>query len=183
MMKNWTWIIPAGLVAYWLFKPENHNSNVTVPALPSSGNSPEATPQFAMPADNATIRNDGQGKGHFGASRGSRVHNGLDLLVKENQVIMSPIDGYVKRMAFPYDDDHRWQGVEIIGSGQHAQYAVKIFYFIPYKIGWTVKAGQHIGKAQAISKKYSPAMKDHIHIEVRKGNQLLDPAPFFNLYA
>ena len=56
----------------------------------------------------------------------------------------------------------------------------KFFYVIPtLLIGQTVAQGKIIATAQAISKKYGSAMKDHIHVEVRKNNNLLDPAKFF----
>lgn len=38
-----------------------------------------------------------------------------------------------------------------------------------------------VGKAQAISKKYSRAMTDHLHVEVRYKGQLIDPTSLFKL--
>ena len=48
-------------------------------------------------------------------------------------------------------------------------------------MGEFVYPNEIIGKSQAISKKYSPAMRDHLHVEVRYKGQLVDPASLFNL--
>lgn len=130
------------------------------------------------------MRNDSKGDGHFGASRGRRTHNGLDLIVVPGSAVYCPIEGYMKRVAFPYGAGKRnkkWLGCAIEGMGLYRGYEVKIFYMDPFLMGEDVYPNDIIGKAQAISKKYSSQMIDHLHVEVRYKGQLIDPASLFNL--
>lgn len=121
------------------------------------------------------------GLGHFGAPRGSRKHAGVDFVVTPGQPVMSPIEGVITRVTIPYASDSRWKGFEISGSGRHEGYTIKIFYMNPDTrlLYQSVRPGDVIGTAQDISLKYAPAMKPHIHLEVRQGGSLLDPLPFF----
>jgi murein DD-endopeptidase MepM/ murein hydrolase activator NlpD len=130
------------------------------------------------------MRNDSKGDGHFGASRGRRTHNGLDLIVVPGSAVYCPIEGYMKRVAFPYGAGRRnkkWLGCAIEGMGLYRGYEVKIFYMDPFLMGEYVYPNDIIGKAQAISKKYSSRMIDHLHVEVRYKGQLIDPASLFKV--
>ncbi len=130
------------------------------------------------------MRNDTRGDGHFGASRGRRVHNGLDIVTSPGSAVYCPIEGIMKRMAYPYGMSRRnvkWTGCVVDGVGIYRGYEVKIFYMQPFLMGEFVYPNEIIGKSQAISKKYSPAMTDHLHVEVRYKGQLVDPASLFNL--
>ena len=146
---------------------------------------PHITPTFfpiVQPAQK--MRNDTRGDGHFGASRGRRIHNGLDIITTANSAVYCPIEGIMKRMAYPYGMSRRnvqWTGCVIDGVGAYRGYEVKIFYMQPFLIGEFVYPNDIIGKSQAISKKYSPAMIDHLHIEIRYKGQLVDPASLFDL--
>lgn len=120
---------------------------------------------------------DAHGCGHFGASRGNRKHNGVDVLTNEGDLILSPIRGLVTRYAVPYANDPTYKGIEI----QNEKYTIKIFYIVPtIAVGTKVDAGMVIGKAQNIAKRYSAGMQNHVHIEVYdyKGN-LLNPEKLF----
>lgn len=136
---------------------------------------------FAKIVDNQTIRNcDPFGCGSFGASRGSRSHNGIDVVATPNQVVKSPISGEVTRFPFPYGSDLSYTGIEIINS----THKVKMFYVSPTaKIGTNVIAGQPVATAQNISAKYSASMTNHVHLEVYKKNNntwvLIDPTNLF----
>lgn len=133
---------------------------------------------------NQRMRNDSRGDGHFGASRGRRTHNGLDIVVTPGSGVYCPIEGYMKRVAYPYGQGRRnkkWLGCAIEGTGLYRGYEVKIFYMDPFLLGEYVYPNDIIGKAQAISKKYSSSMIDHLHIEVRYKGQLIDPATLFNV--
>ena len=110
------------------------------------------------------------GCGAFGSGRIGHIHAGLDLEVKENESIYSPIDGEVIRFPFPYGDDLRYKGILI----KNKEYEVKIFYLNPtIKAGTKVKQGDVIGKAQNVAKKYSNPMTNHIHLEVRNNKGVL----------
>lgn len=125
------------------------------------------------------IRSDSKGGGHFGASRGTRDHFGLDFVVTPGEAIFSPISGQVTRYSAPYDNDARYSGLVI----QNDAYLIKLFYVAPsVKPGTQVSRGQRIGVAQKISTKYGSAMIDHVHVEVWPGGKgPVDPAPFFGV--
>lgn len=122
----------------------------------------------------------GWGCGSFGASRGTRKHNGLDIITTPGQTIYSPISGKVTRFPYPYSGDFNYTGIEIVNS----TYKVKIFYVKPKVVlDAQVKQGQEIATAQNISAKYSPQMTNHAHIEVYKKQDnnwiLIDPTKLF----
>ncbi len=122
---------------------------------------------------------DPKGCGHFGASRGSGKHKGLDIKLAKGQEVFSPIDGIVKRLAFPYGDDYSWKGVLLLGTGHFKGVSVKIFYLEPsVSKGQTIRKGDPIGKAQDIGERY-PGATPHIHLELRLAGILVDPEPYF----
>lgn len=128
------------------------------------------------------IRNDGYGKGYFGASRdsGKRLHNGIDLVVTPGESILSPITGKILQYSYPYPGE-KYSGVHI----QNDEYLVKMWYLSPVlvKPGQQVMQGQAIGTAQKISTKYGSGMIDHVHVEVWPNGvgRSIDPAPLFGL--
>jgi murein DD-endopeptidase MepM/ murein hydrolase activator NlpD len=121
---------------------------------------------------------DPDGCGYFGASRGSRLHQGLDIIITEGQEIMSPINGEVVRFAFPYED-RSYAGLAI----QNEDYFIKIFYMAPtVQPGTSIRKGQVIGLAQNVQRKFGPEMTPHVHIEVwdkKKMSVAIDPAKLF----
>jgi murein DD-endopeptidase MepM/ murein hydrolase activator NlpD len=161
------------------------NSNPIVHADDSGPTTAWTTPgrsdeKLTAPVVPLSIRNDSIGGGYYGAKRGDDSHKGVDFEVTEGQPIFSPIDGFVKRKSHPYPKDLQWNGVLILGdeviNGIGIKIDMKIFYMTPLSniVGSYVKKGQKIGEAQAISKKYSAAMKNHIHIEAfdKKGKHI-----------
>lgn len=130
------------------------------------------------------LRNDPIGKGFFGAPRGDRKHQGIDLLANPGQQVHTPIPGTVVRYAAPYEGDGRFGGVLIQGSDEYAAYQVKIFYIKPsVKPGQILGMGSVVGQLQAISLKYGPNTLDHVHVEIRKDGQLVDPATLLSVTA
>lgn len=139
---------------------------------------------YPVTAPSQRIRNDARGDGYFGASRGRRIHNGLDIIVTPGSAVYAPIEGVVFRKAFPYGTrgkNKNWEGVLIVGMNEYEGYEVKIFYMRPFLIGDYIFPGEIVGVAQDISKRYSPSMIDHLHVEVRRNGILIDPAKLFNL--
>ena len=130
---------------------------------------------------NQTLRGcDAHGCGHFGALRdnGSRSHNGLDIKVQVGEGVYSPINGKVVRYAYPYSDDKTIMGLAL----QNLNYFIKIYYFKPeVKPGDFVVAGQRIGKADDIGRRY-PGIVPHLHFEAwdrTKTNVAVDPTRLF----
>jgi len=103
--------------------------------------------------------------------RAGRKHNGIDLLCEPGQPIMSPVDGKISRIARPYADDTHFSGVVIDAH----RISIKMFYIEVDKsrIGQSVKAGDIIGRAQDISKKYGGGMLPHIHLQIDRCDPLL----------
>lgn len=133
--------------------------------------------QLVNPIKNGKIRKpDKWGNGNFGAPRGSRKHNGIDIVAINRQDVLSPVNGKVIRKSFPYAKDLSYTGVLIEGTGNHAGISVKIFYMTPLAsvMGSNVSAGDKIGAAQALTRKY-PGITNHIHLEVRKNNLIVNP--------
>jgi hypothetical protein len=111
------------------------------------------------------VRMDEAGSGRFRAMRGERLHRGVDFLCTPGQKIVSPINGRIIRIAYPYSGDRNYKGV-VIGDGN---FQVKMFYLDPYRdlIGRVVLAGKEIGIAQDISQRYEgTGMEPHIHCQL-----------------
>lgn len=130
------------------------------------------------------VRVDIQGSGYFGDPRGGRDHQGVDFLCHEGQSVFSPINGTLQRIAYPYADDAQWKGCVIQGEGDDEGLEVKMFYMVPTNpIPRQVRRGEVIGHCQAISKRYTPEMNDHLHVEIREEGTLIDPLPLFTSQA
>lgn len=110
--------------------------------------------------------NDPFGSGAFGASRGSRKHQGTDIAVKPDQNIYSPFAGTITKYGYPYNGDLEYRYVEITGD----TYKCRIMYMEldpAFEVGDFVPAQQFLGLAQNISKKYGSKMINHVHFELR----------------
>lgn len=126
------------------------------------------------------LRKDSLGSGWFAASRsgGKRKHNGMDFVCEKGEPVLSPIDGKVTRGTQVYKDDKVYRGIVIQGSNG---YEVKIFYMtMTVAPGESIQKGQVIGVCQAISEKYSPKMKNHLHLELRIDGKLKNPAYYID---
>lgn len=88
--------------------------------------------KLSNPILNGTIRkSDKWGQGHYGASRGSRSHNGIDIVAQLGTPVLSPIEGKVIRITYPYASDLTFTGLLLQGTGAHQGIEVKIFYMKP----------------------------------------------------
>ena len=117
---------------------------------------------------------DGHGCGHFGASRGSRTHNGIDLNVPPKTVVYSPIAGTVTKLGHCYADDLSFRYVEISDHG----YAFRVFYVSPLvKEGQKVSKRSIIGEAQDLRPRYQ-GITPHVHLEIKNADgEFIDPTP------
>lgn len=129
----------------------------------------------ALTANQQFRKADNWGSGAFGASRGTRKHAGIDIVVYPGQAINAPVSGIIKRIAYPYEDDTDYKGF-VLTAGD---YEIKIFYAnLTVPIGTKVTAGMKIAEAQNIAAKYS-GMTNHVHFEVRKNGVLINPTNLF----
>jgi murein DD-endopeptidase MepM/ murein hydrolase activator NlpD len=112
---------------------------------------------------------DGYGSGAYGASRGDRTHNGIDFQAPCGAAILSPVDGTVTRLGYPYSDDLSYRYVEIL---TRAGLKHRIFYIDPIvQLGDKIAAGDPIGRVQDVAGRYDRhLMKNHIHYELKTGN-------------
>jgi murein DD-endopeptidase MepM/ murein hydrolase activator NlpD len=122
------------------------------------------------PTGNWNVRNDGAGQGSFGAPRGNRQHNGVDLLCAPGQVILSPISGQIVREAYPYAGDLKWSGCLIVGDRMEVKmFYMRLYHHLRKHFPESVYAGQPIGTAQDITNRYPDEedMLPHIHLELK----------------
>lgn len=124
-------------------------------------------------------RADDFGSGFFMAKRGKKPHKGLDLIVIPGENVYAPISGKVTKIGYAYADDLSYRYVQIANS----KYRVRLFYVDACtEVGDFVTAGDNVGTAQDIAKRYTTAkktMKNHVHIEVYINGQLTDPQNYF----
>lgn len=123
------------------------------------------------------LRTDPLGSGEFGAGRGGRQHNGIDIEVRPGEVLRSPYNMYIDEKPIQvYKGTKDWTGVRGWLETPQGRLQVKYFYIIPNPevLGTNVLMGEEIGRAQDISKKYDERMHPHIHIEHWDINNPLD---------
>jgi len=116
---------------------------------------------------------DSWGSGAFGASRGDRKHNGVDLLCDAHTSIQSSISGKVTKVGYPYADDLSYRYVQVSKGG----YDYRIFYVSPsVNEGDVVDVGDLIGMSQDLEKRYE-GIPNHVHFEIKHGDEYIDPTP------
>lgn len=127
----------------------------------------------------STIRNDAAGSGHFGAPRGSRKHNGIDILAEPGLLLLSPVAGKVTKLGYPYAGDMHYRYIEVT-SNKGLKH--RFFYVSPeILLKQIVVVGQLLGVVQDVKAKYPtlPAMRNHVHYEVMQlemdGYKYVDP--------
>ena len=115
---------------------------------------------------------DCHGQGHFGASRGSRKHKGVDYCATVGQDVKAIMDGKVTKVGYPYGDDLSYRYIEITNG----EYRIRQFYVKPgCKKGDKVAQRDIIGAAQCLDRRYE-GITEHVHIEIYKNGELVDPS-------
>lgn len=124
---------------------------------------------YSNPTGESIRGSDSYGSGHYGASRGRRVHDGVDYISTANQSVEAPLSGRVLRISRPYAsgiDANVLEGVEIEASDGtkcwvwYIQPAVNI-------VNKIVKAGTTIiGNAKTLSNRYKNGITDHVHVRI-----------------
>ncbi len=117
---------------------------------------------------------DGHGCGHYGASRGTRTHKGIDLNCKPLTIVYAPVAGTVTKVGYPYSDDLSYRYVEISDQG----YCFRVFYVEPLvEKGQKVSKSTIIGEAQDLRTRYS-GITNHVHFEIKNADgEYIDPTP------
>jgi murein DD-endopeptidase MepM/ murein hydrolase activator NlpD len=135
----------------------------------------------------STLRKaDDYGEGHFGASRGSRTHKGVDYAVEAGATVCSTVFGIVSKLGYPYSDDLSYRYIDIEDQqGFHHRY----FYVKPdCKVGDKIRIGDAIGTCQDSAPRYNKNGKtitNHVHYEVLKykdgKKDYQDPNKFYRI--
>jgi hypothetical protein len=117
---------------------------------------------------------DPKGCGHFGASRGSRKHVGVDMACAPGTDVGSPVRGVVTKLGWPYRGHPEVRYVEV----EAEEYLFRMFYVDPsVKVGDVVELNGVLGTSQALGHLY-PGITEHVHFEIKdKDGKYVDPTP------
>lgn len=115
---------------------------------------------------------DSEGCGHFGASRGSRTHKGIDYACYPETEIFPVVRGIVTKLGYPYADDLSFRYIQVTDEEERDW---RYFYVEPdVEVGDFVSPSNTIGTVQDLTSRY-PDITNHVHLEVRSGNEFLNP--------
>ena len=133
------------------------------------------------PLKNICLRGaDPTGNGWYGASRGSREHEGVDYIGQVGDDVFACETGKI-RVGQVYSNPAKahFKLIEIKGTRPEPDnYRVKQMYVKPEVItGDFVKEGDKIGTLQGVGDFYGDGMPNHCHISVWKNGLLTDPEP------
>ena len=126
---------------------------------------------------------DPTGNGWFGASRGTRTHKGVDIVVAPGEEIFAMISGKVTKLGYVYSNPKEakptMRFVEIESKIEGDHYRLWQMYVSPtVEKGDQVEQNQIIGKAQDIADYHnSDKMKNHVHVQLWRNGVLIDPEP------
>lgn len=125
-----------------------------------------------IPVELKKRKSDRWGKGHFGAPRGDRIHTGQDYLCPEQSQVLSPVDGIITKLGYPYSDDISFRYVRILTDKKEYH---DVFYVEPIlPIDHIIKKGDIIGFSQDLTKRY-PGIKNHVHYQIKVNGCYIDP--------
>ena len=128
---------------------------------------------------------DCHGSGAYGASRGSRKHNGIDItendgyLIAPNASVIAYEAGKVAYLGWPYgpndDKEGKYRLVEVTCGG----YRLRYFYVgLLVEVGDDIERGQTIGWSQDLDCVY-PGITQHVHFEVKNPEgKFIDPVAY-----
>lgn len=112
-----------------------------------------------------TIRQtDKYGSGWYRAPRGTRTHNGIDLVAMSGSGVVCPVEGTVTKLGYCYADDLSYRYVQITDDNH---YDWRFFYVSPsVMVDELIPSGSVIGAVQDIGTRYS-GITPHYHLEIK----------------
>ena len=124
---------------------------------------------------------DSYGSGHFGASRGSRTHHGIDFACWAGSTVCSTVKGEVTNLGYTYKDDLSFRYVQV--TDDNTGHMHRFFYVQPgVEKGDKVEIGQALGTVQDLLVRYPNGMTNHFHYEIMyledNKRKYLDPESF-----
>jgi len=117
------------------------------------------------------------GSGAYGASRGSRKHNGIDFACYPNTKIYPVKSGIVTKVGYPYGDDLSYRYIRVRDENG---YEMDYFYVEPNEnahVGRFVNQHDCIGLSQGLQRRYE-GITDHVHFQVKFEGVYADPEQF-----
>ncbi|KAM8889224.1 leukocyte cell-derived chemotaxin-2-like [Synchiropus picturatus] len=119
---------------------------------------------------------DSWGAGYYGARRGSRVHQGLDIECADGSEVIAPFDVTLAGRLTVYSNPSQEQthinmGINLRGQGL----CFKFFYVTPDRVSGTVRKGERIGTMLPMQSTY-PGITSHVHVQMCDKS---DPTPHF----
>uniref|UniRef100_A0A1A8FIA1 Leukocyte cell-derived chemotaxin 2 n=1 Tax=Nothobranchius korthausae TaxID=1143690 RepID=A0A1A8FIA1_9TELE len=124
--------------------------------------------------DNRRRTSDSWGQGHYGARRGSRTHQGLDIVCSDGSTVYAPFDVTLNGKVTVYNDKSKAainQGISMTGEGL----CFKLFYVRPDQTSGSVKKGERIGTMLPMQSVYS-GITSHVHVQMCDKS---DPTQYF----
>lgn len=120
---------------------------------------------------------DAYGSGAWMAPRGTRKHQGIDLVLNPGERLASPVAGQVTRLGYTYSDDLSYRYVEV----SVRSYRFRFFYLQPLvSVGDAVEVGDVLGIAQDLGTRYPNGITNHTHFEIRDAHGAhVDPTPLY----
>ncbi|KAK2891078.1 hypothetical protein Q8A67_013721 [Cirrhinus molitorella] len=111
---------------------------------------------------NSKRKCDKHGCGHYGASRGGRKHQGLDIVCADGATVYAPFDVKLIRRSVPYTNNNAINdGIMLTGEGL----CFKLFYVKPDRYYGTLRKGQRIGTMLPMQRVY-PHITSHVHVQM-----------------
>ena len=137
------------------------------------------------PVEKLVLRGeDPTGHGYYGAKRGTKKHQGLDIIATPGEDVFCPIDGVITKFGQVYETEitPKFKYIEITND----TYRVRLMYALQtpeVSINQRVFECDVIGKVQDVAGFWNPKMINHIHMQVWKHGLLTDAEPILLLSA
>ncbi|KAM7381010.1 hypothetical protein PAMA_012039 [Pampus argenteus] len=114
------------------------------------------------------------GQGHYGARRGGRDHQGLDIVCSDGSEVIAPFDVTLHGKLTVYSDPRKAvinSGINLRGAGL----CFKLFYVNPDRTSGSVRKGERIGTMLPMQSVY-PEITSHVHVQMCDRS---DPTGYF----
>ncbi|XP_062271113.1 leukocyte cell derived chemotaxin 2, tandem duplicate 1 [Scomber scombrus] len=124
--------------------------------------------------ENRRRMSDTWGQGHYGARRGSRSHQGLDIVCSDGSDVLAPFDVTLNGKLTVYSDANKAainSGINLRGAGL----CFKLFYVNPDRTSGSVRKGERIGTMLPMQSVYR-GITSHVHVQMCDKS---DPTEYF----
>ncbi|XP_044034182.1 leukocyte cell derived chemotaxin 2, tandem duplicate 1 [Siniperca chuatsi] len=126
-------------------------------------------------SDNSRRTSDSWGAGNYGARRGNRNHEGLDIRCSDGSAVYAPFDVTLHGKVTVYTDPAKAainNGINLRGEGL----CFKLFYVNPIQTSGSVRKGERIGTMLPMQSVY-PGITSHVHVQMC--DRKIDPTQYF----